>query len=195
MDPNPRPQGRHQRPQQIDLLNRLGGGPARGSFDIFDVMVGPVTVAGPMDVDNNGNPPIRPEGFGLLNEAIAVAMGAGPAGPGRLGGAAGNAQRGVSDETAARDERLSTEEDNRQLIKDADRLRKWKDRLQKDNKILREESKRLKEKVETLEKKVKKEEKELKELKENYEKVWQEKVALAEKMSVSDDTSSIDSPL
>lgn len=80
---------------------------------------------------------------------------------------------------------MAMEEENRALLKDADRLRKWKDRLLHDNQVLREESKRVKEKLEAVEKNLKQEVKEKKQLKESYQKVWQEKAALLEKQAVS----------
>lgn len=194
MNPNPNPNnqnpppGRRRPPQ--GLLNRLAGGP-RAGFEFGDLIAIPLGPPIPVppppgaedDIDGDAPPPGPADVLNRIGESLAAVVGAGPFG--LPVGTAGNARPAMSAEAAAREDRNAIDEDNRQLLKDAERLRKWKDRLEKDNKSLREESTRMKTKMEKLEKTTQEMKKEMKELKKNYERLLQEKVALAEQISVS----------
>jgi hypothetical protein len=182
------PPGRRRPPQ--GLLNRLAGVP-RAGFDILDLVAIPLGPPIPVlpppgaddDIDADAPPPGPGDVLNRIGEGLAAVVGAGPFG--LPVGTVGNAGRAMSAEAAAREDRFAMEDDNRQLLKDAERLRKWKDRLERDNRSLREESTRMKKKMEMLEKKTKEMTKEMKDLKKNYERLLQEKVALAEQISVS----------
>lgn len=125
MDRNPRPPNRRRRAPP------LPDGFPRGLVDIIDfasvaIPLGAAPASPPPNEgsDDDDPPPTRqPDALDLLGGVLAAAMG--PGGPGGPGRGVGAVQHTVpSDEVAAREDRMAMEEENRALLKDADRLRK-----------------------------------------------------------------------
>jgi regulator of replication initiation timing len=87
--------------------------------------------------------------------------------------------------TATAQDTLDLEIDAQQTWTALERMRKWKDRLHRENKTLRSEVERLKSEVKEGRKREAEGKKEVERLKARYEEVWNDKVMLAEKISVS----------
>jgi hypothetical protein len=87
--------------------------------------------------------------------------------------------------TATAQDTLDLEIDAQQTWTALERMRKWKDRLHRENKTLRADVERLKSEVKEGRKREAEGKKEVERLKARYEEVWNDKVMLAEKISVS----------